>query len=166
MAKSFILQQICRKFFDFIVSQLIQCLTDSFSLQYNLLLKYKQNLHAFCLYTCVASFHLKHFIHMIIKFSYFQVAADGYGVSYIIASEDLIFFHISSNKSSPETVKATLFIASYLLYSMQDSTRFGERIRQAMEDMRDLFAGQTSNAGSSKGEKKSSLNANSSDISA
>jgi hypothetical protein len=32
------------------------------------------------------------------------VAADGYGVSYIIASEDLIFFHISSNKSSPETV--------------------------------------------------------------
>mgnify|MGYP001951031611 CR=1 FL=1 len=26
----------------------------------------------------------------------FQVAADGYGVSYIITTEDLIFFHISS----------------------------------------------------------------------
>lgn len=39
-----------------------------------------------------------------------QVAADGYGVSYIIASEDLIFFHISSNKSSPITVKCLSFI--------------------------------------------------------
>ena len=38
----------------------------------------------------------------------FQVAADGYGVSYIITTEDLIFFHISSNKSSPETVKHDL----------------------------------------------------------
>jgi len=54
------------------------------------------------------------------------VAADGYGVSYIIASEDLIFFHISSNKSSPET----------------DSTRFGERIRQSMKDMRELLEGE------------------------
>lgn len=51
------------------------------------------------------------------------VATDGYGVSYIIATEDLIFFHISSNKSSPET----------------DSKRFGQRIRQAMIDMRSLF---------------------------
>ncbi|CAF3493767.1 unnamed protein product [Rotaria socialis] len=51
------------------------------------------------------------------------VAADGYGVSYIIASEDLIFFHISSNKSSSET----------------DSKRFGQRIRQAMQDMRTLL---------------------------
>ncbi|CAF3361547.1 unnamed protein product [Rotaria sp. Silwood1] len=51
------------------------------------------------------------------------VAADGYGVSYIIATEDLIYFHVSSNRSSPET----------------DSKRFGQRIRQAMEDMRALF---------------------------
>jgi len=63
------------------------------------------------------------------------VAADGYGVSYIIASEDLIFFHISSNKSSPET----------------DSTRFGERIRQSMMDMRELFSEQS---GMGKTEKK------------
>ncbi|CAF1425143.1 unnamed protein product [Adineta steineri] len=54
------------------------------------------------------------------------VAADGYGVSYIIAAEDLIFFHISSNKSAGET----------------DSKRFGERICQAMKDMRDLFEGE------------------------
>ena len=32
------------------------------------------------------------------------VADDGYGVSYIIAGEDLIFFHISCKESSPETV--------------------------------------------------------------
>ncbi|XP_033222790.1 carnitine O-palmitoyltransferase 1, muscle isoform [Belonocnema kinseyi] len=32
------------------------------------------------------------------------VADDGYGVSYIIAGEDLIFFHISSKCSSPATV--------------------------------------------------------------
>jgi carnitine O-palmitoyltransferase 1 len=36
------------------------------------------------------------------------VADDGYGVSYIIAGEDLIFFHISSKKSSPETVRRFL----------------------------------------------------------
>lgn len=32
------------------------------------------------------------------------VADDGYGVSYIIAGEDLIFFHISSKASCPTTV--------------------------------------------------------------
>ena len=41
------------------------------------------------------------------------VADDGYGVSYIIAGEDLIFFHISSKKSSGDTVKDILF---YLLF--------------------------------------------------
>ncbi|ODM98752.1 Carnitine O-palmitoyltransferase 1, liver isoform [Orchesella cincta] len=52
------------------------------------------------------------------------VADDGYGVSYIIAGEDLIFFHVSSKKSSPET----------------ESTRFSNNIRKALEDMRSLFA--------------------------
>ena len=33
-----------------------------------------------------------------------QVADDGYGVSYVVAGEDLIFFHVSSKKTSPETV--------------------------------------------------------------
>ncbi|CAF0890566.1 unnamed protein product [Didymodactylos carnosus] len=51
------------------------------------------------------------------------VADDGYGVSYIIAGEDLIFFHISSKKSSSAT----------------DSHRFGEHIRKAMGDMKSLF---------------------------
>lgn len=32
------------------------------------------------------------------------VADDGYGVSYIIAGEDLLFFHISSKNSCPTTV--------------------------------------------------------------
>lgn len=51
------------------------------------------------------------------------VADDGYGVSYIIVGEDLINFHISSKRSSPET----------------DSHRFGTNIRQAMLDILDLF---------------------------
>ena len=32
------------------------------------------------------------------------VADDGYGVSYIIAGEDYLFFHVSSKKSSDVTV--------------------------------------------------------------
>lgn len=51
------------------------------------------------------------------------VADDGYGVSYIIAGEDIIFFHVSSKRSSPLT----------------DSTRFAGKIKQALADMRDLF---------------------------
>ena len=35
----------------------------------------------------------------------FQVADDGYGVSYIIAGEDILFFHISSKKSCSTTVR-------------------------------------------------------------
>uniref|UniRef100_A0A672UNF3 Carnitine O-palmitoyltransferase 1, muscle isoform n=1 Tax=Strigops habroptila TaxID=2489341 RepID=A0A672UNF3_STRHB len=51
------------------------------------------------------------------------VADDGYGVSYIIAGENLINFHVSSKFSSPET----------------DSKRFGRNIRQAMLDIAELF---------------------------
>lgn len=38
------------------------------------------------------------------------VADDGYGVSYIIAGEDLIFFHISSKRSCNTTVSIRSFI--------------------------------------------------------
>nr|XP_056701967.1 carnitine O-palmitoyltransferase 1, muscle isoform [Euleptes europaea] len=51
------------------------------------------------------------------------VANDGYGVSYIIAGENLITFHVSSKHSSPET----------------DSKRFGRNICQAMLDIAALF---------------------------
>ncbi|KAF1641617.1 Carnitine O-palmitoyltransferase 1, muscle isoform, partial [Eudyptes chrysocome] len=51
------------------------------------------------------------------------VADDGYGVSYIIAGENLITFHVSSKFSSSET----------------DSKRFGRNIRQAMLDIAKLF---------------------------
>lgn len=51
------------------------------------------------------------------------VADDGYGVSYIVAGEGLIFFHISSKKSSNET----------------DSSRFSQQIFKALDDMRKLF---------------------------
>lgn len=39
-------------------------------------------------------------------FSSAKVADDGYGVSYIIVGENLINFHISSKRSSPETVSS------------------------------------------------------------
>lgn len=51
------------------------------------------------------------------------VADDGYGVSYIIAGEDVIFFHISRKKTCGVT----------------DAKRFGRNITQALQDMRKLF---------------------------
>lgn len=51
------------------------------------------------------------------------VADDGYGVSYMIAGEDLLFFHVSSKKSSKET----------------NSARFAENISNAFRDMRLMF---------------------------
>ncbi|XP_053911306.1 carnitine O-palmitoyltransferase 1, muscle isoform isoform X2 [Cuculus canorus] len=51
------------------------------------------------------------------------VADDGYGVSYIIAGENLITFHVSSKHSSPHT----------------DSKRFAGNIRQAMLDIAQLW---------------------------
>ncbi|CAH1130070.1 unnamed protein product [Ceutorhynchus assimilis] len=50
------------------------------------------------------------------------VADDGYGVSYIIAGEDLLFFHISNKKSCPTT----------------DCHRFAKQIEQALADMQEL----------------------------
>ncbi|XP_032122154.1 carnitine O-palmitoyltransferase 1, muscle isoform isoform X1 [Sapajus apella] len=51
------------------------------------------------------------------------VADDGYGVSYMIAGENMIFFHVSSKFSSSET----------------NAQRFGNHIRQALLDIADLF---------------------------
>ncbi|XP_043286172.1 carnitine O-palmitoyltransferase 1, liver isoform isoform X2 [Venturia canescens] len=51
------------------------------------------------------------------------VADDGYGVSYIIAGEDLIFFHISSKRSCDNT----------------SASRFALRIEEALADMKSLF---------------------------
>lgn len=42
------------------------------------------------------------------------VANDGYGVSYIIAGENLVFFHISSKKSSPHTVCTYIYFMTSL----------------------------------------------------
>ncbi|XP_054274253.1 carnitine O-palmitoyltransferase 1, muscle isoform-like isoform X1 [Macrosteles quadrilineatus] len=51
------------------------------------------------------------------------VADDGYGVSYIIAGEDLLFFHISCKRSSNQT----------------NASRFAQQIERALADMRNLF---------------------------
>ncbi|XP_076640143.1 carnitine O-palmitoyltransferase whd isoform X1 [Colletes latitarsis] len=51
------------------------------------------------------------------------VADDGYGVSYIIAGENLLFFHISCKRTSPET----------------NAARFANRIEKALADLKVLF---------------------------
>jgi len=51
------------------------------------------------------------------------VADSGYGVSYMLADEDSIFFHISSKKSSPAT----------------DTARFAKNILQAFADVSKLW---------------------------
>lgn len=51
------------------------------------------------------------------------VSTDGYGVSYIIAGEDLIFFHISSQKSCKQT----------------SSDGFAQQICRALDDIKHLF---------------------------
>ena len=51
------------------------------------------------------------------------VSDDGYGVSYMIAGEDRIFFHVSSKKHAIET----------------DSKEFSMAIHQALRDMKSLF---------------------------
>jgi len=53
------------------------------------------------------------------------VASDGYGVSYIVAGEDTLFFHVSSRKSCAGT----------------DSHRFSERISTALRDVKELLQG-------------------------
>ncbi|XP_043824790.1 carnitine O-palmitoyltransferase 1, muscle isoform isoform X2 [Dromiciops gliroides] len=55
------------------------------------------------------------------------VADDGYGVSYMIAGENTIFFHISSKFSSSET----------------NAQRFGKHIHQALMDIAALFEAPT-----------------------
>lgn len=51
------------------------------------------------------------------------VADDGYGVSYIIAGEDTLFFHISNKLSSKQT----------------NCNRFAKQIERALADIRNLF---------------------------
>lgn len=62
----------------------------------------------------VISLFQRLFLTIIYKYSiqggFGPVADDGYGVSYIIAGENMIFFHVSSKRSSPLTVSFfTLF---------------------------------------------------------
>ncbi|GJQ68704.1 hypothetical protein Trydic_g17240 [Trypoxylus dichotomus] len=51
------------------------------------------------------------------------VADDGYGISYIVAGEDAMFFHISNKKSSKVT----------------DCRRFAKKLEDALFDMNNLF---------------------------
>lgn len=51
------------------------------------------------------------------------VADDGYGVSYIIAGEDLLFFHISNKITSAQTVSIIIEQQSALVYPLRDVER-------------------------------------------
>ena len=51
------------------------------------------------------------------------VDSDGYGISYIIAGEDALFFHISSKFSSTKT----------------DSNRLRDNVIKALVDMSEIF---------------------------
>lgn len=48
------------------------------------------------------------------------VADDGYGVSYIIAGEDLIFFHISAKNSCDTTVSFFYYYNGLLRFNLKD----------------------------------------------
>lgn len=97
------------------------------------------------------------------------MADDGYGVSYMIAGENTIFFHISSKFSSSETVSLLLPLrpeegvppgalngwgrvlacgdrgagarleVDRSSWCPQNAQRFGNHIRQALLDIADLF---------------------------
>ncbi|CAH1371842.1 unnamed protein product [Tenebrio molitor] len=60
------------------------------------------------------------------------VADDGYGVSYIIAGEDMLFFHISNKRCSTKT----------------DCHRFAKEIEKALADMKALYIDYQSHNGS------------------
>ena len=53
-----------------------------------------------------------------------QVAKDGYGVSYIIQGDYVIFFHVSAFNSSEQT----------------DATRFARLIKESLREIKDLFS--------------------------
>lgn len=85
------------------------------------------------------------------------MADDGYGVSYMIAGENTMFFHISSKFSSSETVSycplgpqegqervctpqgMCSLGAGSELWLPQNAQRFGNHIRQALVDISNLF---------------------------
>ncbi|KNC76173.1 hypothetical protein SARC_11319 [Sphaeroforma arctica JP610] len=56
------------------------------------------------------------------------VTDDGYGVSYMVAGEDLCFFHVSSKRSCSET----------------DSVKFGEVLFESLREIREMFYDATS----------------------
>ena len=45
-----------------------------------------------------------------------QVAEDGYGVSYIIPGDNVLYFHVSSFKGSPRTVSLTAIDILFEIY--------------------------------------------------
>lgn len=71
------------------------------------------------------------------------VADDGYGVSYIIAGENLIFFHISAKTTCQQTVRIQKYILIRLITNenvyLQDVHRFSQNISQALADIRTMF---------------------------
>ncbi|XP_071136532.1 carnitine O-palmitoyltransferase 1, liver isoform-like isoform X1 [Mytilus edulis] len=66
---------------------------------------------------------VKHPEHISAGGGFGPVADDGYGVSYIIAGEDVIFFHVSCKNSCPTT----------------GARKFAEQIQKALADVKNMF---------------------------
>ncbi|CAC5379687.1 CPT1A [Mytilus coruscus] len=71
---------------------------------------------------------VKHPEHISAGGGFGPVADDGYGVSYIIAGEDVIFFHVSCKNSCPTT----------------DAKKFAEQIQKALADVKKMFEAKNS----------------------
>jgi hypothetical protein len=78
------------------------------------------------------------------------VTDDGYGVSYIICSEQSVAFHVTSKLSSEKTVCGPFLSDALHLetsdlaplacpFTLQNSGRFVQHIDQAMRDLHSLF---------------------------
>ena len=66
-------------------------------------------------------------------FSSAKVADDGYGVSYIILGENLINFHISSKRSSPETVSFPVRSRAFIVVAVTSPYRGAETQHQRVK---------------------------------
>lgn len=88
-------------------------------------------------------------VQLIFKGGFGPVADDGYGVSYIVAGENLIFFHVSSKKNCPLTVNSHSYLLKLQSNSMcykikfskfaQDSDKLARHIQEALHDIKMLF---------------------------
>lgn len=67
---------------------------------------------------------VKHPEHISAGGGFGPVADDGYGVSYIIAGEDVVFFHVSCKVSCQTTVSIWVYTVESIFISLEQITLF------------------------------------------